>query len=81
MLPAMEHPATQLLQPSDITQTGVYWYFDDFGAPAVAVEIGPEDAPRADWEVHFCGRADADSLREISGLLVGPIEPPARPRA
>jgi hypothetical protein len=40
------------------------------------VEIGPPDTAKHDLEVYFTGRADADSLREMSGEFVGPISSP-----
>lgn len=71
----------QLLQPGDLAQAGVYWYFDEIGGQAQVVEVGDEDVPRGDWEVQFPGRADADSLREMSGFFIGPLPRPERPRS
>lgn len=65
------------MEANDITAAGVYWYFDAIGADAVAVEVGPADAARADWEVQFFGRADADALADLSGTFLGPVMPPA----
>lgn len=65
------------MEANDITTAGVYWYFDALGADAVAVEVGPADAARADWEVQFFGRADADLLSDLSGTFLGPVQAPS----
>lgn len=58
----------------------MYWYFDLIGGDAQIVEVGDEGVQRADWEVRFPARADADSLREMSGFFMGPLPRPSRPQ-
>lgn len=65
-----------MLNPSDITQPGFYWYVDELSGDPVVVEVGPPDAARHDLEVRFTGRDDADSLQELAGAFFGPIQPP-----
>jgi hypothetical protein len=67
------------MEANDITTAGVYWYFDAIGADGVAVEVGPAGAARADWEVLFFGRADADRLSDLSGTFLGPVQVPPAP--
>jgi hypothetical protein len=66
---------TNVLQPSDITLPGFYWYFDPIGAPAVVVEVAGES--KRELVVRFTGRDDEDALSNLSGSFIGPIAPPA----
>ena len=68
-----------LFQPTDLTEPGAYWYFDQMGGEAQVVVVGDVDVPRADWEVQFPGRGDVDALQDLSGFFMGPIPRPARP--
>lgn len=65
-----------MLKASDISKAGTYWYRADPIGDWTAVEIGPQDAPKADLEVRFAGREDWDMLIEMAGEFDGPIAPP-----
>jgi hypothetical protein len=65
---------TNVLQPSDITLPGFYWYFDPIGGPAIVVEVAGER--KRDLVVRFTGREDEDALSDLSGSFIGPITPP-----
>lgn len=67
-----------MMQATDIREPGVYWYQDETGADSVAVEICGEGRARADWEVLFFGRSDADRLNDLSGVFLGPLQHPGR---
>jgi hypothetical protein len=71
--------SNQLLQSGDVSQPGVYWYFDAIGGEAQIVDIGDEGQPREEWEVRFTGRGDADLLRDLTGTFEGPVARPERP--
>lgn len=73
------HDTLQAVTPQDLVVPGLYWYFDEANGDPLPVLVGSAEAPRADWEVQFHGRADADRLDEISGTFIGPIAPPLRP--
>lgn len=66
-----------MLTPRDITEPGIYWYFDAIGAPAQIVEVGPPEARRGELLVSFIGREDSDAVQDLSGAFLGPIAPPS----
>ncbi len=65
-----------MMNSSDITQSGFYWYWDAIGGDPTIVEVGPVDSPKRDLEVRFAGREDADLLHDLSGQFAGPVVPP-----
>jgi hypothetical protein len=63
-----------MLNPSEITDPGFYWYLDAIGAPAQVVEVVGE--PGDVLMVRFAGREDEDAVEDLSGTFVGPLRAP-----
>jgi hypothetical protein len=59
-----------------VTALGFYWYFDPNGKPPQVVELCVADDSSARLVVLFTGRQDPQSLEDLPGEFVGPIQPP-----
>jgi hypothetical protein len=60
-----------MLSPSDITDSGFYWYLDRIGAPAVIVEVVRDSGEQL--AARFTGREDEDLVSDLLGTFIGPL--------